>query len=529
MHHHLEFEEKRETHCAGCGAPIRKMGVRLCSTCSTSVQDFSSGSDNPLLTQSSMPGTVDQDIDDESDGSDEEILAVANKIRISYHSDFEGVVLRHAEFERAVQACLRKGIDLDKRIKSYEATIKSAANKFWSSFKYRPVLAANSYNEKDLYSFGRAWATIYIGLYEKPGSTDTDPGVENNKLMYRHIIQKCTEFVGTLYKKQKDVIPHREVGVGFSLSDFSTKLGRPVDLPSKPVGQGTTQVPDVGTACNDPSWRRKHNKLSLSNDAARRRDAKRLLGENLASMSHEEIHKLLMATADNDANCPDSRRQAKKLAAKVKACMDKPDLPLEKRCSVCKIRNRPADRTNLGYPQANSLKLVRAYTLSLMRGQRPFVESLGAVSVEALARHTAYYRHAARVLGFAAENRDGSTSPTKFAYDLAETKVGSIEERELFHERILVSPSMKDTAWFFQTLEQVPGYILAEDIMQAASRRPGFDHVNPKTANRRVSTLIQWKLYVMSDLIASEMPEQVTEIADELSELRRIEESVKEE
>jgi hypothetical protein len=332
-----------------------------------------------------------------------------------------------------------------------------------------------------------AWAAIYIGLYEKRPERVPD---ENKRLLASHLRQKFIEFVGTLYKKQKDCIPDREVGIGFSLSDASVSMGRPFDLPARSLGAVTDTRPQVGAANADLSYRRRHAKLRTGSDAERRRDAKRLLEEGLASLSHDELVETLKDAVSNERFCPDAKTQARKLLKKVEACSvearnilvnggartKEEELEVAKACPVCLTRNRPMDKTVLGYPQANSLPLVRAYTLSLIKGQRPFVEALGVVSAESLSRHTAYYRQAARVLGFVAENRDDSSSPTKFGFDLARTEPGSLEEKDLFWQQINNAPSLANVTWFFNTSDDIPTEELTEIVVKENSKNPTKQH-----------------------------------------------------
>ena len=102
------------------------------------------------------------------------------------------------------------------------------------------------------------------------------------------------------------------------------------------------------------------------------------------------------------------------------------------------------------------------------------------------------------MLGFVAENRDGSSSPTRWGYDLAQTGPESPEEKALFFQQIMTAPSLRDVVWFFSTTDEIPSGELAEVIVRERSRRPGFDNVNPATAERRVSTLVQWRQYILN-------------------------------
>lgn len=519
MYQHLEFEEKRTFRCSGCGENLVGSRGAVCIVCHNTAAEWSAETENPLPTRATAStggGGSRKETDTDEDSEDHgDLNPTVRKARISYRTDFELVILRHQELRRAFAACP----DLNSRLVQAGPEIAKAVRSFWSKMRYRPVLSANGVGEGDLLTLMNAWAAIYIGLYEKKIEKAPD---ENKKLLAVHLRQKAVEFVGTLYKKTKDCIPDREVGVGFSLSDASVSMGRPFDLPARPTGATGDARPQVGAANADTSYRRRHAKLRTGSDAERRRDAKRLLEEGLAALTHEELVETLKAAVSNERFCPDAKTQARKLLAKVEACtpaarrflQEEAQTAEEKEeakkvCPVCATRNRPMDKTVLGYPQANSLPLVRAYTLSLIKGQRPFVEALGVVSLESLSRHTAYYRQAARALGLVAENRDESSSPTKFAFDLARTKPGSDEEKELFLQQITTAPSLRDVAWFFQTVDLVPSTELTEIIVKEKSRRPGFDHVNPATAERRVSTLTQWKSYILGlDTVQDEDDEE---------------------
>lgn len=479
---HLEREEKNYFFCSSCDVNPVAAPNKVCTVCSTTTQDWASGSNNSLYRPSTDTKIVviEEGEDDHVSVTDE----IVAKSRISYKDNFELVALRHRELARALAAVP----NMNARLLEYRTVIQAAVKSFWGADRHRPVLLMNSYSENDLMSFGLAWGAIYIGLYEK--KPERVPG-ENKRLMFVHIKQKAAELINTLYKKQRDCIPSHDVGTAFSLSDFSTTLGRPIDLPAKAVGESTDTRPQLGTITTDTKWRRKHKKLTTTTDVARRRDAKRLLAEGLAGLTHTAAEDQLSEVAKNEAMCPDSRIMSRKMLKKMQACS--PD----DRCEVCVVRLRPMDKTNLGFPQANSLLLVRAYTLSLIRGHRPFVESLGAVSLESLDRHTAYYRHASRVLGLVAENRDGSTSPTRFGFDLAETTKSSAEEKALFLQQILASPTLAKVAWAFQSqIIDIDHNRLVESIMSAVSKRPGYTSVGAKTAQRRVGTLKQWHKYV---------------------------------
>jgi len=498
---YLEKELYPTRMCASCSGPCDS-DKNICSTCTNTVTEFSSEMSNPLITESQMPGEVDQEYDIE-EGSFEDAVKQSpdKKKRVSYKDDFELVTLRHSELGRAIASCKERGIDLNVKLSGYKKTIQRTTNWFWAQMKYQPVLSRNGYLQADLLSFGLAWGTIYIGLYEK-GSviSDQDPGSENQKLITEHIKQKCIEFIGTLYKKQKCVLPEKDVGASFSLSNFSVILGRPIDLPARPVGAGTTNTADVVVGGGDDAYRRRHNRLSMSNDEARRRDAKRILEEMLAGRNHNEIVELMETTSQNESLCPDTRMMASKLKNRTLSCIKKTESGVsDHKCVICKIRNRQAATMSLGYPQANNLQHVRQYTLSLIKGEKPFRVLEG--EPEAISRHTAFYRHASRVLGFAIENKDGSTSPTKWAYALKDCEPLSDEEAELFLSRILEAKSLKEAKWFFSTLDDVPKDVLAADIMHGTSLRQGFDHVSPKTALRRAGTLLEWRWYVLSHLI----------------------------
>lgn len=413
--------------------------------------------------------------------------------KINYRDHFELVVLRWRELTKA----LERFPDAKSKYKIYDHTIRTAANAFGNNPKYRNVLAANSFDADDLYSMGLGWTTNYF-LYELP--PERDLANDNKRLLYTHLMQRMTEFVQTLFKKQKNVLVDREVGSTFSLGSYSTRISQP-DMEAEV----------------DRAWLRR-NKMVASDEKKRGIAARRVLIEQLALVPHAKMVELLEGAANNESLCPDSRDQAQALLDQAQACSP------EKPCPPCGARGRDMDKKikpliadpkstpkTISIPQANSLELVRKVVESTAKGDGAAFEATGTVRGDAktVRRHRLYYRQAARDLGFLATNRGGKEwSPTRHAFELLATVPGSHEERLCLRQRISESPGLSLVAWYFNPPNELHSQMVTlimsktgrkarlcaelDFLTKEVSRIAGL---SLETARRRASTLVHWREY----------------------------------
>ncbi len=126
------------------------------------------------------------------------------------------------------------------------------------------------------------------------------------------------------------------------------------------------------------------------------------------------------------------------------------------------------------------------------------------------ARHFAYYRQAATILGMITRTADSRVALSEQGKSLLATPERSEAERLCFREAIRSARALKPFQSFFEG-EDIP-------FEQVADRLQRLTGLAPSTAERRTQTLFQWRKYIQGDAHRAVGP-QVPALTSQLESL----------
>jgi len=156
-------------------------------------------------------------------------------------------------------------------------------------------------------------------------------------------------------------------------------------------------------------------------------------------------------------------------------------------------------------PQANRLENVRQLAAAVRDGVRDTAALLQMLDVDA--RHFAYYRRAALILGVV-DAGGSELSLTARGRALLATVDGSPEERVCFLEAIRDARALKPFASFFSG-EELP-------LEEVAKRLEALTGLSYSTALRRAATLLQWRKYVGATSESADGAPSLPDVAAEI-------------
>lgn len=159
-------------------------------------------------------------------------------------------------------------------------------------------------------------------------------------------------------------------------------------------------------------------------------------------------------------------------------------------------------------PQADRLETVRQLVAAIHRGIEQGAAMLELLTLDA--RHFAYYRQAALILGLLEFTQRGATRITPLGQRILAAAERSTDERRLFAEAIQSARALKPFASFFAGEDVAPA--------ELARRLVAMTGLSQSTAERRAHTLVRWRVYIL-DLGASATPG--LELPDITAKLRR--------
>lgn len=198
---------------------------------------------------------------------------------------FELPALRHTELRRVPNPS-------PAQLKRYDLTINRAVGKFYR--KNRGVCANHLLGVDDLKSFAQMWTVTFIAMVEIDAARPSD----NDRLLYAHLAQRFSTFLKNLRCMARSTLPNLDEA-------FIGTHGRPYDYKDFKTWETTNEQDEV-----DEAYVRNHCKLDVSDPAARRKSAAKLLDRELEALGHEGMVEVLRTAAKNDRICGDARGEA---------------------------------------------------------------------------------------------------------------------------------------------------------------------------------------------------------------------------
>ena len=430
--------------------------------------------------------------------------------------DFEGIVFRHKNTERAMAS----GIDVSVGLIKYAKAIERARRKIAS--RYRLALSGEV-EEGDLVTYSKVWACNWLGDVTIQPKREIHP-TEVEPLLYSYIVQRGGELAAATVKRRRQ-----------NFQAFGRSIeGLDIDL----IGNSQfSRQPLEGT--------RRRGFLSTQDEGKRRAGGRRLLVAGLVGkfsrggrVDHAGITSLLHKIAaeamcvlcetpalDRSAGsctcggsleyadspyCPDSRDAAKRLLAQVEKCAGQ--------CLICQeVLDPGSRRQKLGTgatltdsaPQVDSLPLLRGFLVRIGQMDGALAQRPNATEDSAL-RYLQYNRQCLVHLGLA-KLRDGVLTISSAGRGLLATKPSSAAERAFLLDRIRTTPAMARWRWFFEKPGAEPTWhpplvapatrpgeeLLIRQFMQEGYLRSGRRlPMSRSTAERRARTLRNWRRYV---------------------------------
>ncbi|MDQ3032733.1 MAG: hypothetical protein M3Y87_09975 [Myxococcota bacterium] len=139
-------------------------------------------------------------------------------------------------------------------------------------------------------------------------------------------------------------------------------------------------------------------------------------------------------------------------------------------------------------PQASSLPKLRAFVAAVVAGHASSLRDAG-VAAGLSVRHAHYYGLAATITLALAESRNGVLHSTLLGAELLATRDGSFEERAVLRRAIADSASVTSIAPDLLDTDGPTSEALTHRMIHAG--------LSPATAQRRASTLLAWRGYVL--------------------------------
>jgi restriction endonuclease Mrr len=160
-------------------------------------------------------------------------------------------------------------------------------------------------------------------------------------------------------------------------------------------------------------------------------------------------------------------------------------------------------------PQADLLPKVRQLVGATSTGVVTPSGLRDALKLDA--RHVAYYKRAAVILGLLVEDDDGQLGVTQRGRELLGTPEGSMPERRRLLDAILAARSLRPFRSFFEG-ENV-------SVTELAFRLQAISELSPSTAKRRATTLRQWCRYVREVPKPSSRGPSLADVTSEIENL----------
>lgn len=322
----------------------------------------------------------------------------------------ELIMMRHHDLTRAVQ--LWSAAQIKTHLEETVGIRERALAAHWkgSNSHNAWLLAKYSINETDLAQLLQMWSVGYLA-YLKPGTPTADGRLRN------YFNQRFAELIRSVKRKAQDCAPD------VSEHEYDEFLLASVSQSSH---EGVAEVEDASFAPRGPAG----HKLRLL--------------ERLAVLDHPAAVSTHLATDD-----PDQRTQVSRLAREMQACKAWVGKVGTGECAICVVRRRGQDGAILVPPASVNVRELRAWIEEHLGLARPFTrllirsEAAGAPPTRER-RHTRS-RLAARVLGLASINGNGTLSATSDAYDLLPLPAGSDAERHYFQALVHKSTSLRRT------------------------------------------------------------------------------------
>lgn len=163
-------------------------------------------------------------------------------------------------------------------------------------------------------------------------------------------------------------------------------------------------------------------------------------------------------------------------------------------------------------PQADRLETVRQLIAAIHTGIEQGAAMLALLTLDA--RHFAYYRQAALILGLLEFTQRGAARITPLGQRILATAERSPAERRLFAEAIQSARALKPFASFFA----------GEDVDPAelARRLVAMTGLSQSTAERRAHTLVRWRIYVLDPGVVAnpglELPDITAKLRRQIDE-----------
>lgn len=163
-------------------------------------------------------------------------------------------------------------------------------------------------------------------------------------------------------------------------------------------------------------------------------------------------------------------------------------------------------------PQADRLETVRQLVAALHVGIEQGDAMLELLTLDA--RHFAYYRQAALILGLLEWSRRGAIGLTPLGQRVLATAERSAEERALFAEAIQSARALKPFASFFAGEDVAPA--------ELARRLVAMTGLSQSTAERRAHTLVRWRVYILGAAVSAtpglELPDITARLRRQIEE-----------
>jgi hypothetical protein len=158
-------------------------------------------------------------------------------------------------------------------------------------------------------------------------------------------------------------------------------------------------------------------------------------------------------------------------------------------------------------PQVDRLANIRHFAIAIRDGVSNSATLHECLGVDA--RHLSYTRVASEMLGIISVGDERSVSLTPLGERLLATKVGSDEEREVFHWAITHAPALRP----FKSFLSGDGELALGRLADRVSALTGMAR---STARRRARTLLRWREQISANARAKEPGLGLASVTEEL-------------